>query len=87
MKALVTGAAGFVGQHLVAHLLQCGDEVVGVDRADGPDLLDENAIAAFIAAAKPDAIYHLGGWSDVGASWDHPLESFRVNAEGTLILF
>ena len=84
MKALVTGAAGFVGQHLVAHLLQCGDEVVGVDRADGPDLLDENAIAAFIAAAKPDAIYHLGGWSDVGASWDHPLESFRVNAEGTL---
>lgn len=84
MKALVTGAAGFVGQHLVAHLSQCGDEIVAIDRADGPDLLDEYAIAAFIADAQPDAIYHLGGWSDVGASWDNPLESFRVNAEGTL---
>jgi len=84
MKALVTGAAGFVGQHLVAHLSQCGDEIVAIDRADGPDLLDEYAIAAFIADAQPDAIYHLGGWSDVGASWENPLESFRVNAEGTL---
>ncbi|MGH3783270.1 MAG: NAD-dependent epimerase/dehydratase family protein [Pseudonocardiaceae bacterium] len=31
MRALVTGAAGFVGSHLCAHLLACGDEVVGVD--------------------------------------------------------
>lgn len=84
MKALITGAEGFVGQHLTAHLLQSGDEVVGIDRADGPDLLDGDALNAFIAANQPEVIYHLGGWSDVGASWDHPLESFRVNAEGTL---
>ena len=86
MKALVTGAAGFVGQHLCAHLQLQGDEVIGVDRADGPDLLDPGAVVALVADVRPDVVYHLGGWSDVGASWDAPLDAFRVNAEGTLNL-
>ena len=86
MKALVTGAAGFVGQHLCTHLVAEGDTVIGVDRADGPDLLDANAVRELVAEVQPDVVYHLGGWSDVGASWDHPLDSFRVNAEGTLNL-
>ncbi|MEX1217893.1 MAG: NAD-dependent epimerase/dehydratase family protein, partial [Acidimicrobiales bacterium] len=86
MRALVTGAAGFVGRHLCAHLLSEGDTVVGVDRADGPDLLDGAAVAALMADIRPDVVYHLGGWSDVGASWDHPLETFLVNGEGTLNL-
>ena len=86
MKALVTGAAGFVGQHLATHLAAEGDIVIGVDRADGPDLLDADAVRDLLADVQPDVVYHLGGWSDVGASWDHPLESFRVNAEGTLNL-
>jgi len=29
---MVTGASGFVGRHLCAHLRACGDEVVAVDR-------------------------------------------------------
>jgi nucleoside-diphosphate-sugar epimerase len=31
MRAVVTGAAGFIGSHLCAHLLESGDEVVGID--------------------------------------------------------
>lgn len=84
MRALVTGAAGFVGRHLCAHLDASGDTVVGVDLADGPDLLDPAAVDALVAEVRPDVVYHLGGWSDVGASWAHPLATFRANAEGTL---
>lgn len=40
MRAMVTGATGFVGTHLVRHLRDCGDEVQGIDRENdvtGPD--------------------------------------------------
>jgi GDP-4-dehydro-6-deoxy-D-mannose reductase len=90
MKALVTGAAGFVGRHLVAHLGASGDEVVAIDRpragAGGPDLLDAEGLRAVLADTAPDVVYHLGGWSDVGGSWAEPRRTFEVNAEGTLNL-
>jgi GDP-4-dehydro-6-deoxy-D-mannose reductase len=86
MKSLVTGAAGFVGRHLVAHLEACGDDIVGIDRPHGPDLLDPEALTRFIGEARPDAVYHLAGWSDVGGSWREPLAAFRANADGTLNL-
>ena len=86
MKALVTGAAGFVGRHLVSHLADMGDEVIGIDREHGVDLLDPAGLEQAVRDASPEAVYHLGGWSDVGASWHEPLAAFRVNAEGTLNL-
>jgi GDP-4-dehydro-6-deoxy-D-mannose reductase len=84
VRALITGSEGFVGRHLTNHLTACGDDVVGIDRTTGVDLLDSGALAAAIRDADPDAVYHLGGWSDVGASWQAPVEALRVNAEGTL---
>jgi GDP-4-dehydro-6-deoxy-D-mannose reductase len=84
MRALVTGAAGFVGPVLVDHLTDAGDEVHGVDHAGGPDLLDGPGWIRLLADLRPDAVYHLAGWSDVGASWSDPVRTFRVNAEGTL---
>ncbi len=86
MRALVTGGLGFVGRHLTAYLHAEGDDVVTLDHhGEHPvDITDGPAVAAAIAAATPDAVYHLAGWADVGASWSDPLAVFRANAEGTL---
>ena len=86
MRALVTGGLGFVGRHLVAHLRDQGDEVVVLDRSTdlGVDITDAARIRGAVLHAAPDAVYHLAGWADVGASWQHPVEAFRANAEGTL---
>lgn len=82
MKAVVTGAAGFVGGVLCAHLRAAGDEVVGLDR--GTDVTDFEAVRSAIGAVSPDAVYHLAAVTHVGASWSAPGEVFRINAEGTL---
>jgi len=83
MRALVTGALGFVGRHLVAHLESEGDVVVGVDR-DDVDILDRAALMEAVVDSRPEAVYHLAGQADVGGSWATPVETFRANAEGSL---
>ncbi len=83
--ALVTGAFGFVGRHLMEHLEAAGDEVTGVDRVNGGvDITDAAAVMDLVADVQPEVIYHLAGWADVGGSWKAPVEAFRANAEGTL---
>jgi GDP-4-dehydro-6-deoxy-D-mannose reductase len=85
MRVLVTGVSGFVGHHLVAHLEGAGDDVVGCDRADGTiDINDLESVRAVVDRVRPEVVYHLAGWSDVGGSWAAPVEVFRANAEGTL---
>jgi len=78
---MVTGASGFVGRHLCAHLRACGDEVVAVDR-------DCNVtVAARVERAlrehEPEAIYHLAAMTHVGESWNNRIEFMRVNVFGT----
>jgi len=85
MRALVVGASGFVGQHLVAHLRDRGDEVVASDRASGgPDICDAPAITEHIEDLRPEVIYHLAGQSDVARSWTDAVPTFRTNVEGLL---
>jgi len=84
MRTFVTGAGGFVGRHLTAHLEAEGDEVVVL--AEGIDLADEPAVTAAVAEAAPDVVYHLAGWAHVGDSWKHPTEVVRVNVLGTAVV-
>lgn len=68
-RALVTGATGFIGSHLVQRLLELGCEVHVVSRRPaGPvpgvqwhiaDLGEPDASAEVVRTVRPDAIFHL----------------------------
>jgi GDP-4-dehydro-6-deoxy-D-mannose reductase len=85
VKAVVTGARGFVGRHLVGHLTDQGTEVVSLDVDDSQpvDITDADAVARRIAAESPDVVYHLAARSHVGASWTDGDLLVRANVDGT----
>ena len=79
MRALVTGATGFVGRHLVAHLFAAGDDVA-ISEAE---ITDPGSLEADFRDGRPDAVYHLAAQADVQASFADPAQTLRVNVEGT----
>ena len=79
MRALVTGASGFVGCHLVAHLAASGDDVTTSEA----EITDPEALEADFAGCRPDAVYHLAAQADVKASFTAAAATLRVNVEGT----
>jgi len=82
VRAFVTGARGFVGRWLTAHLAASGDDVVAVDHE--VDVTDLDVVTAALARARPDAVYHLAAFTHVGQSWHDPDRVMVVNAIGTL---
>lgn len=82
MKALVTGATGFVGHWLCDHLREQGDDVVGT--GEDVDVTDTDAVRKSVDEVRPDAIYHLAARTHVGTSWSQPQATFTVNAIGTM---
>jgi len=81
MRAMVTGADGFVGRHLTRHLRERGDEVQGIDRER--DVTDERSMREVFDWFRPDVTYHLAALTHVGESWTRASEFTRVNVVGT----
>jgi GDP-4-dehydro-6-deoxy-D-mannose reductase len=90
MRALITGANGFVGKHLDSELKSGGYETVCSDICgDGYErmnILDKSSISDMLAKHRPDVIFHLAGQSSVGRSWQIPQTTFEINVCGTMNL-
>ncbi len=97
MRILVTGAAGFVGQHLRHELVQNGHEPLGLDVPsqleaqrgwiDFPtDLRDAAAVDAVVRQLLPDACIHLGAVSFIPSGQTRPDTMLSVNISGTFAL-
>ncbi len=78
---LVTGAAGMLGQDLVAALAQQSEEVTGLTRRD-LDVTDASAVLAAIRAYQPEFVVNCAAWAAVDDAEAHEHQALRVNGDG-----
>lgn len=93
MRALVIGAAGFVGNYLVKHLLERGDDVYAGTLKEpvsllpsttfAVDITDATSVGELIQRARPDVVYHLAGISFVPEAEADFDKTLKVNVGGT----
>jgi UDP-glucose 4-epimerase len=99
MKVLVTGAAGFIGSHIVDALVLQGDRVAVVDNLSSGRLENVNPRAEFYKAdirdegvarifegERPEVVVHHAAQVSVRNSVDDPRYDADVNISGTLNL-
>jgi dTDP-glucose 4,6-dehydratase/UDP-glucuronate decarboxylase len=96
MRFLVAGGAGFIGSHLCERLLQdgdvfCVDNLITGRSANIKHMLDRpgftfvqhDAIYALPPLSPIDRVFHLASPASPPGYCLHPIETLRVNSEGT----
>tara|TARA_R100001460_G_scaffold32142_1_gene63177 strand:+ start:145 stop:1038 length:894 start_codon:yes stop_codon:yes gene_type:complete len=99
MISLVTGAAGFIGSHMVDGLLNLGHEVVAIDNeyADNDqfywndkamnvrgDITDYKFMKN--AFTNVDYVFHCAAESRIGTATENPINAVDINVKGTCTL-
>jgi GDP-4-dehydro-6-deoxy-D-mannose reductase len=99
--ALVTGAEGFIGSHMVKFLHAKGWNVIGSYLTDSSaslpklpnvrftqcDLRNGQRVTQVLAQYQPTHIFHFGAQSLPTLSWTDPVGTFEPNVMGSLYLF
>ena len=96
MKILVTGGNGFIGSNLIKKLLSEGHEVVSLDdlstglkeyEVEGCNYVYgdiENLL--YWKGESFDLCYHLAALARIQPSFDDPMETFRVDTQGVMVV-
>lgn len=98
MKALVIGAAGFVGNYLidaVRYELLCDVYATKLPHHSAwrrdiqimdLNILDAEAVYQCLIQVEPDYIFYLAAQSSIARSWANPTQTVEVNVKGSLNL-
>lgn len=97
LKALITGASGFVGKVMTNTLLNSNVEVMGISRTDSSlngqltekykcDIQDKTRLRELLKLYKPNYIIHLAGPAFIPSSINKPEMTYDIIFRGTLNL-
>jgi UDP-glucose 4-epimerase len=99
LRVLVVGGAGYIGSHMVKHLLRQGCDVVTFDNLSTGyrdavlggefmlgDLADQTALEPLFNTQRFDGVMHFASFIQVGESVKEPAKYYENNVTNTLNL-
>jgi len=100
MKVIITGGAGFIGGHAVQHFVECGDDVINIDKLTyaanvsrtkvcrfvQSDIRDVSSLDSVVKDFSPDFIINFAAETHVDNSIKNSKVFIESNLEGAAAL-